>query len=326
MVFKCKNCGGNTIYSPEKKKMYCPFCESIDSEEQNDSAGDIQICPNCGGEVLVEEYTSATQCKYCDNYLIFNERVEGEFAPNLIIPFQYSKEMVKKLLRDKFKKSIFAPTDFLSEVKLNTMQGDYVPFWLYDYNTQCEYSGEGSRTRVWRVGDMEYTETSIYDIYRNMDIQFDRIPVDASIKMQDDVMDLLEPYEYNQLESFKPSYMSGFEGERYNVNSETVEPRARRKMEEDAHQILSRTISGYTTTNQRHKNITTSDENVNYGLLPVWTYMYTYKDKTYPFYINGQTAKIIGKTPVSSAKVFSYGFTLWGILTAMLCMIAYILY
>ncbi len=325
MVFKCKNCGGNTIYSPEKKKMYCPFCESIDSEEQNDSSGDIQICQNCGGEVLVEEYTSATQCKYCDNYLIFNERIEGEYTPNLIIPFQYSKEMVKQLLRDKFKKSIFAPTDFLSEVKLNTMQGDYVPFWLYDYNTQCEYSGEGTKTRVWRAGDIEYTETSIYDIYRNMDIQFNRIPVDASIKMQDDIMDLLEPYEYNQLESFKASYMSGFEGERYNVTSEVVEPRARRKMESDTNQILSRTISGYTKTSQRHKSITTIDENVNYGLLPVWTYMYTYKDKPYPFYINGQTAKIIGKTPVSKAKVFSYGVTLWGILTAMLGMIAYIL-
>lgn len=326
MVFKCKNCGGNTIYSPEIKKMYCPFCESIDSEEQNDSSGDIQICPNCGGEVLVEEYTSATQCKYCDNYLIFNERVEGEFTPNLIIPFQYSKEMVKKLLRDKFKKSIFAPTDFLSEVKLNTMQGDYVPFWLYDYNTNCEYTGEGSKIRVWRHGDTEYTETSIYDIYRNMDIQFNSIPVDASIKMQDDIMDLMEPYEYNQLVSFKPSYMSGFEGERYNINSETLEPRARRKMEEDANQIMSQTISGYARTSQTHKKITTNDEDVNYGLLPVWTYMYTYKDKSYPFYINGQTAKIIGKTPVSKAKVFSYGFTLWGILTAMLGMIAYILY
>ncbi len=326
MVFKCKNCGGNTIYSPEKKKMYCPFCESIDSEEQNDSLGDIQICQNCGGEVLVEEYTSATQCKYCDNYLIFNERVEGEFAPDLIIPFQYSKDMVKDLLRDKFKNSIFAPTDFLSEVKLNTMQGDYVPFWLYDYNTNCEYTGEGSKTRVWRHGDIEYTETSIYEIYRNMDIQFDCIPVDASIKMQDDVMDLMEPYEYNQLESFKPSYMSGFQGERYNMNSETLEPRARRKMEEDANQILSQTISGYMRTTQINKRITTNDEDVNYGLLPIWTYMYTYKDKTYPFYINGQTAKIIGNTPVSKAKVFSYGFTLWGILTAMLSMIAYILY
>lgn len=34
MLFKCKNCGGNTVYAPDKGKMYCPHCESIDSEEK----------------------------------------------------------------------------------------------------------------------------------------------------------------------------------------------------------------------------------------------------------------------------------------------------
>lgn len=33
MLFRCRNCGGNVVYSPEKGKMYCPHCEGIDSEE-----------------------------------------------------------------------------------------------------------------------------------------------------------------------------------------------------------------------------------------------------------------------------------------------------
>lgn len=28
MIFKCKNCGGNSVYSPEKKMMYCPFARA----------------------------------------------------------------------------------------------------------------------------------------------------------------------------------------------------------------------------------------------------------------------------------------------------------
>ena len=40
MIFKCKNCGGNVVYSPERKKMFCPFCESEDSEERQDSVID----------------------------------------------------------------------------------------------------------------------------------------------------------------------------------------------------------------------------------------------------------------------------------------------
>ena len=37
MIFKCKNCGGNAVYHPEKKKMWCPHCDSEDSEERLDS-------------------------------------------------------------------------------------------------------------------------------------------------------------------------------------------------------------------------------------------------------------------------------------------------
>ena len=51
MYFKCKNCGGNVVYSPEKHTMYCPFCESEKSEElDNGTSPEMAVCPNCGGE------------------------------------------------------------------------------------------------------------------------------------------------------------------------------------------------------------------------------------------------------------------------------------
>ena len=118
MIFKCKNCGGNSIYSPEHKKMFCPFCDSMDSQERKDAAGEMGICPNCGGELNVQEHTSALQCPYCEHYIILNERVEGEYAPIRMIPFKLSKDMVKKMMKENFGKKIFAPTDFLSEVIL----------------------------------------------------------------------------------------------------------------------------------------------------------------------------------------------------------------
>ena len=34
MFFRCKNCGGNVVYSPERHGMYCPFCESGESGER----------------------------------------------------------------------------------------------------------------------------------------------------------------------------------------------------------------------------------------------------------------------------------------------------
>lgn len=318
MIFQCKNCGGNTIYSPEKKGMLCPFCESENSEQCKEGNGEMHICPNCGGEVPVEEHTSATQCPYCDNYIILDERITGEYTPDLMIPFLLSKEMVKKLMRDKFKRCTFAPTDFLSEVKLNTMEGDYVPFWLYDYDVNYTYQGEGRKVRVWTTGDVQYTETSIYDIQRDMDVKFEKIPADASLKMPDEVMDLMEPYNYDQMQPFEAKFLSGFLGEKYNMPAEGIQDRAKRKMEDDTVNLAKQTISGYGSVVDKNKNLRIADQKVKCGLLPVWKYAYRYKDQEYPFYINGQTSKIVGKVPISKSKVWAYGVTLWAVLTGIL--------
>ena len=322
MIFKCKNCGGNVIYSPEKHAMFCPFCDSEGSEERKDERGtDINICPNCGGEVPVLEHTAAAQCPYCDNYLIFDERVEGVYEPKLIIPFQMGKESCKSSIREKFQKCLFAPADFLSEVRLNSMQGTYVPFWFYDYDANCDFQGEGTKVRSWTTGNIQYTETSYYNVVRNMDIDFRKIPVDASVQMPDDVMDLMEPYGYDQLEPFKPEYMSGFYAEKYNMTSESVENRARKKMDDDAKEMMRAAYTGYSNVRVIRQNIQTRNRNADYGLLPVWKYIYHYKDKDYPFYVNGQTGKIVGTAPLFAARVWSYAGTLWGCLTLILLLV-----
>lgn len=324
MIFKCKNCGGNVVYSPEKHKMYCPFCESEGSEERkNFTEADIKVCPNCGGEVPVLEHTSATQCPYCDNYLILNERVEGQYEPKIMIPFQLGKETCKNSIREKFKKFLFAPTDFLSEVRLNSMQGTYVPFWFYDYDVNCNFQGEGTKVRSWTSGNMQYTETSYYNVVRNMDIDFQKIPVDASIEMPDEIMDLMEPYGYQQLEAFKPEYMSGFYAEKYNMTADIVENRAKKKMEDDAKEMLKSSYSGsgYASVRTQQQNIGIRGSRAQYGLLPVWKYNYHYKDKDYPFYVNGQTGKIVGTVPLSKTKVWAYSGTLWACLTLIMLFI-----
>ncbi|MBQ4537236.1 MAG: hypothetical protein II994_06415 [Lachnospiraceae bacterium] len=323
MIFKCKSCGGNVVYSPEHHKMYCPYCESVDSNERQESkeGSNLSICPNCFGEMQLKEHTSATQCPYCDNYLILDERIEGAFAPKYIIPFQMGKENCKKLIRDKFKKAIFAPTDFLSDVQLNSMQGTYVPFWFYDFDVNCDFQGEGRKVRSWTTGNTQYTETSYYSVVRNMDINFDKIPADASIDMADDIMDLMEPYAYSQLVAFQPEYMSGFYAEKYNMGSVEIKNRAAAKMESSAKSLVKGTYTGYAGVVENRNNITVTQESSEYGLLPVWKYIYTYKEKEYPFYVNGQTGKIVGTAPLSTKKVWAYAGTLWACMTAILLLI-----
>ena len=326
MYFRCRNCGGNVIYSPERHGMYCPYCESEESGERAESQTDaLTVCPNCSGEVPVAEHTSAVQCPYCDSYLIFNERVEGRYAPQMIIPFQMGKESCKQSLRDKFKRCLFAPTDFLSEARLNSMQGYYVPYWFFDYDTTCSFQGEGSKIKVWRSGDKEYTETSIYAIHRSMDIYFEKMPADASEQMPDDVMDLIAPFQYGQMVDFQPKFMSGFLGEKYNMEAGEVEGRAKALMRADAEKLLRESYAGYHAVKTERQDITVKARKTIYGLLPVWKYIYCYQEQEYPFYISGQTGKIVGTAPFSKGKFMAYVGTLWACLTVSLTLLQILL-
>lgn len=310
MLFRCKNCGGNTVYSPEKGKMYCPHCDGIDSGEI-EGAGIRAECVNCGAPLEIKEYNSTCKCEYCGSYIILDERVEGEYRPRMVLPFQIGMKRAVELLKKEFKSRVFTPGTFLAESTLEEMKGMYVPFWLYDYKADINYIGKGTKVRVWTGGDTEYTETSYYHVARNMGIDFRKVPVDASIAMPDDVMDLMEPFDYNASKEFQAEYMSGFYGEIYNEGADSLEERAKQKAENDADILLKDTLGGYTSLIPERKDIRLSRKEASYALLPVWRYIYKYQEKDYPFYVNGQTGKIIGSTPVSRKKVLAYGGTVF---------------
>ena len=205
------------------------------------------------------------------------------------------------------------------------MQGYYVPYWFYDYDTSCFFQGEGTKIRVWRSGDKEYTETSVYAINRSMDIRFEKIPADASEKMPDDVMDLMAPFQYDQMVEFEPKFMSGFHGEKYNMTADVTEMRARSLMKADAEKLLRESYAGYNAVKTIQQDVRVKDSRTMYGLLPVWKYIYRYKEQDYPFYVNGQTGKIVGTAPFSNGRFMVYVGTLWACLTAILALLQVLL-
>lgn len=316
MIFKCKNCGGNVVYEPGRGRMYCPHCESEDSENAV-QGGSLTQCVNCGAPMELQEYTSAARCAHCGCYIVFNERVEGVYEPHMLLPFRVSRKMAAQALDSEFSKRLFTPSDFLSAKSLEKMEGVYVPFWLYDYKAYYDFAGEGIRVRSWTSGNTEYTETSYYEVIRKMDLDFDRVPVDASYAMEDGVMDLMEPYDYGQLQGFDAKYMSGFYGEIYNQEAPELEGRAREKSRSASEELLQGSLQAYNTVRPFRKDLRLNGTGVHYALMPVWQYLYRYKGKTYQYHVNGQTGKVIGTTPVSMAKVLSYSASVFAVVTAI---------
>lgn len=322
MIYQCVNCGANMIFDPDSNAMICESCGGKDCHQKREAAS-LVTCTTCGGELVVEQFDSTTQCPYCSNYLVLDERVSGQYEPKRILPFKIGKKAAVTSMDTAFSHCLFKPRTFLTEKTLKKdgvkgLKGIYVPFFLYDYKAKGVLVGEGTKKKSWSSGNYTYTETSYYKIDRRLQADFDNIPVDASIKMPDATMDLMEPYEYEKLEAFDPKYMSGFFGEIYNDTADKFEERAKNKAKDSMTALLQGSVSGYSSVSFSENTVDLKKGGeTEFVLFPVWKYSYEYGGKLYDYYINGQNGKVIGETPVSKGKVFWYGLTcsaLWVVL------------
>lgn len=316
MNFKCRSCDAVMVFDPDKQKLVCPFCDSVDTEEKKGDAS-LSVCPSCGGELSPGQFTSAGKCPFCGNAIIYDERVSGVYEPNTMIPFKISKKKAVECMQEEFKSRKYTPKSFLTEKTLKNMEGYYVPFFLYDYHVNSKYQGDGTKTRTWREGNYRCTETSYYKVIREMEADYDNVPADASIAMNDGVMDLMEPYDYKLLTDFDPRYLSGFFGDVYNMSADEIEERARDKVTKSAGHLMMNSMASFSLSKPEVDTLTSYRGETEFALFPVWKYTYVYRSLPYDFYVNGQTGKVIGETPVSKAKVFVYALvrgSLWATL------------
>ena len=186
--------------------------------------------------------------------------------------------------------------------RIKSITGMYVPFWLFDLNSKVQVNAVCTKVRTYTSGDYIYTETKYYDAYRDINLNYVKIPVDASEKMNDELMDKLEPYPYDQFKDFKTPYLAGYIAEKYNYTDEELFPRAKEKISEYVESYIASTLSGYHSIHYNDKNIDTRNVKSDYVLLPVWMICYDYNKSEHTFAMNGQTGKVVGKPPISKWK------------------------
>lgn len=255
---------------------------------------------------MTEPNTAATFCTFCGSPTIIPAKLSGIYRPAQVIPFKISKDQAQEAFLQWCKKGRFTPKDFAAPQELEKITGLYVPFWLFDCTVDGGMTANATRVRTWYMGNYRYTNTKHYAVRRRAVMQYDRVPADGSINMDDQVMDMLEPYNYGELEAFQMPYLAGFQAEKYDKSSKDVYPRVRERIDKYTLEKLRQTIVGYTAvTNTRFRN-TYRGNNAVYTLLPVWIHRYRYEGKVYQFAMNGQTGKIVGKPPVAKSKVAAW--------------------
>lgn len=294
----CKSCGReDTIES---------FPKDFIQREFQPTETNAYNCKNCGAILVTDADTVATNCSFCGAGVVIADRVAGEMAPAKVIPFTISKEEATAAFRKWCKNGLLTPKGFMNADRIKSMTGIYVPFWLYDINSKVQVNATGTRTRTYTKGEYIYTETKYYDVYRNVDINYIKVPADASEKMNDGLMDKLEPYDYSQLKDFNTPYLAGYIAEKYNYHSKDLLPRISQRIKTYANAYVNATMTGYSTLSTNHENMAIQDKHAYYTLLPVWMVIYDYEKSEHTFAMNGQTGKIVGTPPLSFGKIASW--------------------
>ncbi|MBQ9848156.1 MAG: hypothetical protein IJO64_03745 [Clostridia bacterium] len=339
--YKCPCCGGAIGFESKIQKMKCPFCDtefdvetlkSYDEELKNEGTDDmswqsaagsewsegeedglrVYVCQSCGGEIVGDETLAATKCPFCDNAVVFSGQFKGELRPDYVIPFKLDKEAAKKGLLNHLKGKRLLPKIFKDENHIDEIKGIYVPFWLFDTDADANIRYRATRIRSWSDVNYIYTETSHFSVSRGGTIGFDRIPVDGSTKMADDLMESIEPFNFAEAVDFQTAYLAGYLADKYDVSSEDSIERANDRVRTSTEQAFASTVSGYASVVPESTKIKLNNGSAKYALYPVWILNTTWNGQKYTFAMNGQTGKFVGDLPLDKKAYLRWLFGLAG--------------
>ncbi len=112
--FQCSGCGASMSYSAKDQALACPFCGSVQLEEQKDA------------KVL---------------------------APEFVIPMTVSQHDAIAAMRKWLGQGMWRPGDLSENAMLVTTRPVYVPYWVFEAETHTYWTADTNRTPAFARGD-----------------------------------------------------------------------------------------------------------------------------------------------------------------------------
>jgi len=333
IAYKCPCCSAPLAFSGASGKLECASCgnsydtDALDAMYLTQNSGGVQfdlptgtfdeadaqvmqayVCKGCGAELITEDTTTATECPYCGSPTIIPDRIEGGIKPELVVPFTVTKEQAQQQFEDYFKGKRLLPNIFRnSRNRISEMRKLYVPYWLFDCDAYANIVYDAEKKETHREGDWEITRTEYYVVRRKGGMAFERIPVDASAKLDNKISESVEPYDLSAAMEFNSALLAGALADHADVNANECEARAVERVENSVLNAMRNTVVGYSSVSERSRSIIAEGGKVMPVLLPIWLITTEKDGHTYTFAINGQTGKLTCDVPADKKKSFAWG-------------------
>ena len=278
----------------------------------------VYVCNSCGGEIVGDETTAATSCLFCGNPVVMMGNFTGALKPDLVIPFKLDKKAAKDALRMHAKSKKMAPKLFSDEQHLDEIKGIYVPYWLFDSSADVQLRFRATRSRAWADRNYNYVETEEFLVDRGGSMSFEAVPADGSSKMDDTLMESIEPFDVSEAVPFQTAYLAGYLADKYDVTAEQSVERANERIRKTAEMTFAEQVQGYESVRLDSSSIQLRDSRVRYALYPVWLLNTSWKGSKYTFAMNAQTGKFVGDLPVDKGAYWKYLLLYGGIFAVVI--------
>ncbi len=292
----CSECNGNLRLDIGLQKLICDNCktefldkdislENISSKHDGYYKNKIYACETCGTEISLIDEGVPDFCVYCGNSKMHFVREAVTLKPNLIIPFQVTREEAIAKVKSEYLTGFFLPKTLLG-AEPEMVRGIYIPYYVvkvdYDSSLIVMVSSGG--------------EIPSYDFYlRTAYGTLSRMTVDALSVLRDEESERIEPFKFDKCKEFNEGYLRGFFSGVADVSFDDAVISAKTKAERVVDHALLH--AGHLGKIKKARRDTAVYERPKTAMCPAWFLTYKFGKKKITFVVNGQTGELSGDIP-----------------------------
>ncbi|MCR5279091.1 MAG: hypothetical protein K6E19_06580 [Lachnospiraceae bacterium] len=299
----CPSCGAPAYYDIKKRMYNCSYCgnsvgidraksdrkgfREISQKKMRESIKKFElqkaVCTGCGAEIVFDTGDAVANCAFCGRSLVRKAFVNPDRIPELIVPFEITNVEAKDILKEWCDKNRHKKEARAISKRLDDLKGFYLPYELARGPVKCS---------VFRIDG-----GSIYECGGFVDEVF----VNCSAKLDNQLLDAMEPYNLDELKEFDFAYIAGHQVKTGDISGDELVRRIDVEVAADYRPVIQKTLEAKAVGVNAY-----ADDVVR---MPVLLPVYYLAFDGYMAAVNGQT----GKVSVRAAKDSKYLILPWWI-------------
>jgi hypothetical protein len=300
--YQCPACGGELTYSQKANKMRCTSCESeFETSQLNPTTyANPRVCAGCGAELETEENILSGFCSSCDRSFIDDNLLNQMEQPKVVVPFLIDVQDATENFRKWLNTRPFIPRELKQTFSLTSRNAYLMPFWLYNFENSGRMSFNAQIITDKSTQSYIIKEIKYYDVEVDGLVHINEIPCDAMEELEDNYTDAIANFSRNMMIPFDKHILAGISSKKYDYTAKDLINRAAIEAKDKTENHYKGLVNQhYSECQLVRDNVTYKNTKATLAYYPIYLFKYHFNGEDYKFYMNGQTGKIAGNTPIS---------------------------